>query len=126
MEKKERTAVAFPVRLEPETGRFAMADEETAVKESIMLILKTQKTERFARPDFGSRSLACLFGGLTGAERYRLERQIQETVLSQEPRLEALQVKAQKRADSETLTVELRYRLRKQKKEEQTALTLTV
>ena len=44
----------FPPQIDPATGRFVTASEEESVKESVYLILMTQRTERFLRPEFGS------------------------------------------------------------------------
>ena len=35
----------FPPQINPATGRFAVSSEEESVKESVYLILMTQKTE---------------------------------------------------------------------------------
>ena len=48
------TGMKFPPQINPATGRFAVSSEEESVKESVYLILMTQKTERFLRPEFGS------------------------------------------------------------------------
>ena len=44
----------FPPQINPATGRFVVSTNEESVKESIYLILMTQKSERFLRPEFGS------------------------------------------------------------------------
>ena len=44
----------FPPQINKATGRFMTSSEKENIKESIYLILMTQKTERFMRPDFGS------------------------------------------------------------------------
>lgn len=45
----------FPVRVNSVTGRFEMASDEEKIKESIYIILMTQKGERVLLPGFGSK-----------------------------------------------------------------------
>ena len=55
------TGMKFPPQINPATGRFAVSSEEESVKESVYLILMTQKTERFLRPEFGSDLMSYTF-----------------------------------------------------------------
>lgn len=45
----------FPVRVNNVTGRFETVSDETKIKESIYIILMTQKGERVLLPNFGSK-----------------------------------------------------------------------
>lgn len=51
--------IKFPIGVNSATGRFLMSQEEENVKESIYMILMTQRGERFVRPEFGSSLLSC-------------------------------------------------------------------
>ena len=51
----------FPPQVNKATGRFVLSSKEESVKESIYLILMTQKTERFMRPEYGSSILSYAF-----------------------------------------------------------------
>lgn len=48
------TGMKFPPAVNMTTGRFELSSGEKSVKESIYIILMTQKTERWLRPTFGS------------------------------------------------------------------------
>lgn len=45
----------FPVSVNNVTGRFEMSSDEEDIKESIYIILMTQKGERLLMPNFGSK-----------------------------------------------------------------------
>ena len=48
------TGLKFPVGVNKVTGRFEMSSNEEDIKESIYIILMTQKGERLLLPNFGS------------------------------------------------------------------------
>ena len=48
------TGMKFPPAVNPTTGRFETSSELENEKESVYMILMTQKTERWLRPDFGT------------------------------------------------------------------------
>lgn len=48
------TGMKFPPSVNLSTGRFEVSSAEKSVKESVYIILMTQKTERWLRPTFGS------------------------------------------------------------------------
>ena len=52
------SGLKFPLQVNRATGRAVMSHAEQSVKESVYIILMTQKGERFARRDFGSRLLS--------------------------------------------------------------------
>ena len=51
----------FPPQINSATGRFMTVSSLESVRESIYLILMTQKSERFLRPEFGSELMAYTF-----------------------------------------------------------------
>ena len=55
------TGMKFPPQIHPATGRFMVSSEAESVKESVYLILMTQRSERFLRPDFGSDLMSYTF-----------------------------------------------------------------
>ena len=55
------TGTAYPVSIDPTTGRFKLSSYEDSVRESIYIILMTQQMERIARPDFGSNIMNYVF-----------------------------------------------------------------
>ncbi len=48
------TGMKFPPTINPTTGRFETSSGIDSVKESVYMILMTQKSERWLRPGFGS------------------------------------------------------------------------
>ncbi|MBR3607410.1 MAG: GPW/gp25 family protein [Lachnospiraceae bacterium] len=77
----------FPPQINPATGRFVVSTNEESVKESIYLILMTQKSERFLRPEFGSDLLSYTFMDINLTSVSILKRNITDQLLSQEPRI---------------------------------------
>lgn len=77
----------FPPQINPATGRFVVSTNEESVKESIYLILMTQKSERFLRPEFGSDLMSYTFMDINLTSVSILKRNITDQLLSQEPRI---------------------------------------
>ena len=55
------TGIHFPPSVNPGTGRFLTSTAEQSVKESVYLILMTQRGERWLLPDFGSDLMSYTF-----------------------------------------------------------------
>jgi phage baseplate assembly protein W len=89
------TGMKFPPEVDKATGRFRTVSADQAVKESVWIILFTQLTERFVRPDFGSDILSFTFMD-TGITQLNILRQdITRTILSQEPRIMDVDVRTE-------------------------------
>ena len=86
------TGMKFPPQINPATGKFVTVSEEESVKESIYLILMTSKTERFMRPDFGSRVISYTFGDTNNTMLTVMSREITEDLRNNEPRISDIQV----------------------------------
>ena len=86
------SGMAFPIQVNPATGRIVVSSEEKSVKESIYLILMTGKTERLARPNFGSRLGSYPFMDMGYTRVNMVIRELRETILSQEPRISAVDI----------------------------------
>lgn len=83
----------FPPRINPATGRFEVAEGAASVKESIYLILMTQKTERWIRPDFGSSLMSYTFIDTNTTMLNMMARNIAGDLMKQEPRISNVEVK---------------------------------
>ncbi|MCR5032416.1 MAG: GPW/gp25 family protein [Lachnospiraceae bacterium] len=81
------SGMKFPPQIDSTTGRIAMVSENESVKESVYLILMTQRTERFTRPEFGSDLLAYTFMDLSNTSISMLTYRLTETLKEQEPRI---------------------------------------
>ena len=77
----------FPPQINPATGRFVTVSEEESVRESIYLILMTQRTERPLRPNFGSNIMNFTFMDQNLSRLNMAARTIKEEILEQEPRI---------------------------------------
>lgn len=82
----------FPPQVSKATGRFLVSSEEESVKESVYLILMTQRTERFLRPEFGSDLMSYTFMDLNMTSVNLMIRSLTGQILDQEPRVEDVQI----------------------------------
>lgn len=101
--------IKFPPQINQATGRFVLSEGEANVKESLYIILMTQKTERFTRPDFGSRILSYTFMDTSQTMLHMLSGELKETILEQEPRISDVEVTIQKKLDQGCLIIEISY-----------------
>ena len=81
------TGLKFPPEIDRATGRFKTVSGEESVKESIYLILMTQRSERFVRPSFGSDIMSYTFMDTGETMLSIFRRNITQTILEQEPRV---------------------------------------
>ncbi len=101
----------FPIRLEP--PRFAVAEYEESVRESILIILSTTKGERVMRPDFGSGLHELVFAVNGGATQAMAEFEVREALQNWEPRIEVIRVQASSAGErGEQLLIAIDYRVR--------------
>ena len=84
--------IKFPPQINPATGRFVTVSEEESVKQSIYLILMTQRSERPLRPNFGSNIMSYTFMDQNAGTLGMMSRTIKEQISVQEPRVTNVQV----------------------------------
>ena len=99
----------FPPQINQATGRFVTVSEEQSVKESLYLILMTQKTERPLRPDFGSEIMSYTFLDVNGPMINMIIRTITDQISNQEPRVTDVQVTADTRSRNGVVIFEIGY-----------------
>lgn len=87
------SGMKFPPQINPATGRFEVVSGPASVKESVYIILMTQKAERFIRPEFGSSLMNYTFMDTSATMLNMVSREIASDLLSQEPRLEDVEVR---------------------------------
>lgn len=111
MEDKEYLGkgIKFPLQINQATGRFVMAEKEESVKESVYIILMTQKEERFTRPDFGSNILSYTFMDTSVTRINMMARELEETILEQEPRISEVDVSVDPQLDKGCLIINIVY-----------------
>jgi uncharacterized protein len=102
--------LAFPLALRD--GALALNSGEEHVRQSIRLILGTERGERPMRPEWGG-ALHALFAPITAATTALLQRQAREALMLAEPRIDVLDVSAQADpAAGPAVTLHIRYRIR--------------
>ncbi|MBQ7680054.1 MAG: GPW/gp25 family protein [Butyrivibrio sp.] len=106
------TGMKFPPQVDPATGRFVTVSEEESIRESVYLILMTQRTERLMRPGFGSRLLSYTFMDMSNTSLSIMVRDITETLREQEPRIENISVVPQRQNRGGVLLVQVDYTIR--------------
>jgi len=78
--------IAFPPRVGPD-GRIAWSTGDANVRESIQVILSTDRGERVMLPDFGAGVSRYLFEPNTVATRHQVAQAITEALADWEPRV---------------------------------------
>ena len=101
--------IKFPLQINQATGRFVMAEKEESVKESVYIILMTQKEERFTRPDFGSNILSYTFMDTSVTRINMMARELEETILEQEPRVSEVDVSVDPQLERGCLIINIKY-----------------
>lgn len=99
----------FPPQINSATGRFVTVSELQSVRESIYLILMTQKTERFLRPEFGSDLTAYTFMDVNLTNINIMTGNIRRDIRSQEPRVSDVQVTVDPQIQGGCLLVNIDY-----------------
>ena len=106
------SGMKFPPQIDPATGRFRVARGEESIRESIYLILMTQKTERWVRPEFGSSLMNYTFMD-TGVTMLNLvSREIASDLMTQEPRISDVDIRIDAASKPGTLIIYIGYTVR--------------
>ncbi len=103
------SGLKFPLQVNPATGRIVMVDGVQSVRESIYMILMTQKGERFTRESFGSRLLSYTFMDTSITRLNMMANEIEHTLLEQEPRISNVEVSVKPELDKGCLIVDIHY-----------------
>lgn len=118
------TGMKFPPQINPATGRFAVSSEEESVKESVYLILMTQKTERFLRPEFGSDLMSYTFMDINVTSVNMMVRSLTEQILSNEPRIQSVSITTDEQVRKGCLLVNIDYVIRSSQASDHLAVPL--
>ncbi len=86
------TGLKFPVSVNKITGRFEMSTEDEDVKESIYIILMTQKGERLIMPNFGSRINDYVFEIMDETNLTLMANSVKSVIATYEKRIKNLNV----------------------------------
>ena len=81
------TGMKFPPQIDPGTGRFALSSGLQNVKESVYIILMTNRGERWLDPDFGSDIMCYTFMDTSLTMLNLLSSDLRTLLMEQEPRI---------------------------------------
>lgn len=105
----------WPVRSEPDQQGRSMAwvSDDDAVRQSIEIILRTERGERLMRPTFGTSLSHLLFAPNSEQNQALAAYEVRESLLQWEPRIEVRDVTVQAGGEQgELMLIEVDYRVR--------------
>jgi uncharacterized protein len=85
---------AFPLSVDPVTGRMEMAEYEEDIKQAIYIIIMTRKGERVMRPEFGCSIHDYAFDTMDYENLTMIEEAVKDALILWEPRITSIDVKA--------------------------------
>ncbi len=103
------TGMKFPPQIDPGTGRFALSSGTQSVKESVYLILMTNRGERWLEPYFGSQLMSYTFMDTSVTMLSLLSDNIRDLLLSQEPRIANVDVDIDSESKAGCLIININY-----------------
>lgn len=106
------SGMKFPPSINPATGRFEVSKGEISIKESVYIILMTQKSERWIRPEFGSSLMNYTFMDTSSTMLNVLAREVASDLVSQEPRLADVKVRIDSVSKQGCLIIYIDYLIR--------------
>ena len=105
------TGWAFPVC--PTGGQIDMASHEEDIRQSIRIILGTDRGELLMRPDFGAGLNDFVFYPVTATTLHRIRARVEEALIDWEPRIDVEQVDVTSEpADRAKVLIDVRYQVR--------------
>lgn len=99
----------FPPQVDFVSGRFVTSENEQSVKESIYLILMTQKGERLMRPKFGSRTSGYVFSESNLTMTQIMAHELENDITHNEPRVQDVEIEMDYDSRPGCLLVHIRY-----------------
>ncbi len=102
----------FPPQVNPATGRFVTSENQQSIKESIYLILMTQKTERLMRPEFGSRASSYVFEETDPTMLNLMAGELEHDITANEPRVENVNIRLDYQSKPGCLFINISYAVR--------------
>jgi phage baseplate assembly protein W len=96
----------------PRPGQLARAEYDEAVRQAILVILGTAKGERVMRPDFGCGIHDLVFANVSATTIGRVTREVRESLLRLEPRIDVTRVDATAGDTNNVLLIDIDYEVR--------------
>ena len=99
----------FPPQIDPGTGRFAVSAGERSVRESVYLILMTNRGERWLEPGFGSQMMSYTFMDTSPTMLRMMSDELREMLLKQEPRISDVDIEVNPEVKDGCLLISINY-----------------
>lgn len=96
----------------PLSGFLARMTNEEAIKQSIRNLVFTERTERFYRPDIGSKIWSLLFEPVDAHTEDLLKKTIDETIRNNEPRVDLMNVVVRGDPDTNTYMISIQFSIK--------------
>lgn len=103
---------AFPVSVDPVSGRMRMAEGEESIQQAVYLILMTRKGERVMRPEFGCGIHDFAFESMDFGTVSRMEESVREALILWEPRIRDIEVNITSGEKEGMMEIHIRYVVR--------------
>lgn len=103
------TGMKFPPQIDPGSGRFSLSSGSQSVRESIYLILMTNRGERWLQPGFGSQMVNYAFMDTSPTMMRLMSDDLREMLLEQEPRITDVDVDIDSQSREGCLLVNIQY-----------------
>ena len=103
--------IAYPLRVNSRGG-IAVARHEEKVRQSMRVILGTQRGERLMRPNFGANLKSLVFAPNNAATANLARFYVEEALRTWEPRILVDEVHVQNDNQGGQLLIEIRYRIK--------------
>lgn len=100
----------FPVRIDDETGRVKIAEDDENIKKGVYIILNTSNNERKGVPNFGADIKPLLFNAVDTTLTMDLESRVIDAVRRYEEHIKSLDVEVDESSSSKgTVNVKVIY-----------------
>lgn len=103
---------AFPVSVDPVSGRMKTAEDEESIQQAVYLILMTRKGERVMRPEFGCGIHDFAFESMDFGTISRMEESVREALILWEPRIRDIEVDITSGEKEGMMEIHIRYVVR--------------
>jgi phage baseplate assembly protein W len=99
----------FPPQVNKGTGRFMMSSGKDSVRESVYIILMTQRGERWLEPNFGSGLMSYTFMDTSITMLSLMASELRNTILEQEPRISDVNIDIEPNVKDDCLIINIQY-----------------
>ncbi len=97
------TGFGFPVRVDPNTGKVKTSSSDEDIRESIRIILGTQKGERPMCPEFGCFINRFVFGTTDASTMSLMKQAVENALVMWEPRIRDIKATIEQSSEEEGL-----------------------